>query len=202
MTDLIDLTNEMDEIIASVSPDTLENYYKVILKNRILYNQPGLTDSNNYDHKEKLDLVSIPSQANLISSLASNGLYHYPVLDLDYDVFLVPSSPGKNHLLINKALTIENYTKLISVLTEVGIIQPGFGKQIQGKKATFIRRFNITKNNLYISNINKIQGLELYKAYKQLYIIKQILEKIIQDKDKLIKSQQQEILELKSQIGN
>lgn len=202
MADTIDLSNEIDEIIASVSPKDLEKYYNTIMSTRALYNQPDLGPDNSYDHKQPLNQVQTAGEANLISSISTNGKYHYPVLDLDYNVFVIPSSPGKNHLLINRALTAENYGKLISVLTEVGIIQPGFGNQFKTKKATFIRRFDITKNNLFISNISKNEGNTLYRAYKQLYITKQILEKIIQDKSNLIQSLQQEILELKSQIGN
>src|SRR6478735_2350381 len=70
-----------------------------------------------------------PEHANLVSSLAySDGgvSYHYPVLDIDMQAVLTPTStPGHHHLFINKLLTDEQYGKLLNTLVEVGIVQQG-----------------------------------------------------------------------------
>lgn len=53
--------------------------------------------------------------------------WHKPLLDIDFPAKLVPSStPGHFHLFLDKKLTWENYKKLLSVLAEVGIIEPGY----------------------------------------------------------------------------
>lgn len=202
MADIVDLTEELDQIIATIDNPTITAYQTTILKGRVFYNQPTLNDNNAYDHNKELNVAAPGTEANLISSKATTGNYHYPVIDMDYDVFLVSSSPGKNHLIINKAVTEEKYLKVLVALQEAGLVQAGIVNQFKKKKATFIRRFSITKGNVYVSNVAKGKGGELFRAYKILHLTKQILEKIISNKDKLIESQRQEILELKSQIGN
>ena len=71
-----------------------------------------------------------PDNANLISShfytTPGGKEVHYPVIDLDMDAALIPSStPGHHHLFINKVLLKEDYDKLLRTLHEVGIIQKG-----------------------------------------------------------------------------
>lgn len=70
-----------------------------------------------------------PNKANLVSSWTySDGdtKYHTPVLDLDIDARLIPSTtPGHHHLIINKVMPQEDYDKLIRVMVEVGILQKG-----------------------------------------------------------------------------
>lgn len=71
-----------------------------------------------------------PDEANLVSShfytTPEGKKVHYPVLDLDIDAYLIPSStPGHHHLFINKLLSEEDYDKLLRTLHEVGIIQKG-----------------------------------------------------------------------------
>jgi len=81
-----------------------------------------------------------PEHANLVSShsFSSGGTeYHYPLIDLDIDAKLIPSSTlGHHHLLINKLMTKENYDKLLRVLHEVGIIQTGI-IELQWEKEGF-----------------------------------------------------------------
>lgn len=53
--------------------------------------------------------------------------YHIPVLDIDMPCALFPSSTeGKFHLYIDCPMTFEEYTKLLTVMAEVGILEFGF----------------------------------------------------------------------------
>lgn len=67
-------------------------------------------------------------QANLVTSLIDDGSQlHRPVLDVDLPVHVVPSStPGHCHLYIDKAMSWGQYARLITVLAEVGIVEPGY----------------------------------------------------------------------------
>lgn len=52
---------------------------------------------------------------------------HYPLLDLDVAVHLVPSStPGHSHLYVDKPMTWEKYQALLGALQEAGILEAGF----------------------------------------------------------------------------
>lgn len=78
-------------------------------------------------------------EANLISSEAENGL-HYPVLDIDFPIYVIPSStPGNFHLYIEKGLPWSTYSKLLVALTDAGILQEGYLNACLGRKATYVR---------------------------------------------------------------
>ena len=54
---------------------------------------------------------------------------HKPVLDIDLPVHVTPSAtPGHNHVFVDKEMSWTDYKKLLTVLTEVGIIEPGYLK--------------------------------------------------------------------------
>ena len=60
---------------------------------------------------------------------------HKPVLDIDLPVKLIPSSTeGHFHLFIDKEMSWKDYTKLLDVLAEVGIIEQGFSRVSQGSR--------------------------------------------------------------------
>lgn len=53
--------------------------------------------------------------------------YHLPVLDLDVEHLYYPSTtPGHGALLLNVILTDVDHSRLLDLLEELGIIQPGF----------------------------------------------------------------------------
>lgn len=52
---------------------------------------------------------------------------HRPILDIDFPAALIPSSTeGHFHLYLDKPMTWKQYRKLLGVLAEVGIIEPGY----------------------------------------------------------------------------
>lgn len=66
------------------------------------------------------------ADSNVICSDRDDGL-HIPMLDIDMPAMLLKSSTyGHYHLYIDKPMTWENYVKLLDVLAEVGILEPGY----------------------------------------------------------------------------
>lgn len=81
-------------------------------------------------------------KANLLSSEAS-GIFaglHRPVLDIDFPAKLVPSStPGRFHLYLDIDMPWADYEKLLKVMAEVGVLEPGYVAASIERKATFVR---------------------------------------------------------------
>jgi hypothetical protein len=72
--------------------------------------------------------------------------FHRPILDLDMDAHLVPStSAAHHHLYLDKVMTWSNYVKLLDVLAEVGIIEPGYRDASIAREFTAVRLPWITK---------------------------------------------------------
>lgn len=73
-------------------------------------------------------LTTDPNNANVTTSLtADNVLMHNVVIDLDLPAKLVESStPGHHHLYIDKPMSKTDYFKLLTVMVEVGLIEPGY----------------------------------------------------------------------------
>lgn len=76
------------------------------------------------------------SEITLVTSLmdrphddASIGPVHAPVLDLDLEhIYYLSTTPGHAALLLNVALTWEDYLRLIDLLEELSIIEFGFAE--------------------------------------------------------------------------
>lgn len=84
-------------------------------------------------------------KATLIGSLCDDGL-HAPVIDIDYDAELVPSStPGHFHLFLNKKIPFDKYLKVLRAMDEAGLIDPGFYAMAAIRKQTFVRKPGIEK---------------------------------------------------------
>ena len=66
--------------------------------------------------------------------------YHRPVLDIDFPAALVPSTtPGHFHLYLDRALSWDDYEKLLRVLAEVGIIEQGYANVSIERRHTAVR---------------------------------------------------------------
>ncbi|MBV9919827.1 MAG: hypothetical protein JOY78_03095 [Pseudonocardia sp.] len=77
--------------------------------------------------------------ANLVTS-ESVGERHRVVLDIDLPAKLIPSStPGHSHLYINHEMSWEDYTRLLNVLAEVGIVEPGYVRASLDRGYTAVR---------------------------------------------------------------
>lgn len=72
--------------------------------------------------------------------------FHRPVLDLDFDAALIPStSADHHHLYLDKVLKWSDYVKLLDVLAEVGIIEPGYRDASIAREFTSVRLPWVTK---------------------------------------------------------
>jgi hypothetical protein len=67
-------------------------------------------------------------RANVITSAtAADATMHRPVIDLDMPAQLLPSgTKGHHHLLVDKEMSWEQYSRLLAVLAEVGLVEPGY----------------------------------------------------------------------------
>ena len=66
--------------------------------------------------------------------------FHTPVLDIDFPAALVPSStPGKYHLYLDMPMPWEKYVKLLDVMAEVGILEPGYVGASKARGFTAVR---------------------------------------------------------------
>jgi hypothetical protein len=79
--------------------------------------------------------------ANVVTSLVQRSRsVHRAVLDLDMPVQCWPSStPGHFHLFIDHYMSWEHYRKLLNVLCEVGILEPGFAQESCRDEFTCVR---------------------------------------------------------------
>lgn len=87
------------------------------------------------------DMTPAPlSESMLVCSDRRDDKLHIPVLDLDMDAMLLPSStPGHHHLFIDKPMTWKQYKKLLDVMAEVGILEPGYVGVSKKRKRTQVR---------------------------------------------------------------
>ena len=108
-------------------------------------------DSGSFAGEPDRHKVTCPlSEANIIGSElpgtedAGDRIYgrplHKPVLDIDIPIWAYESStPGHWHLIIDKEMTWDQYRKLLTVMGEVGILEPGFVSAAKSRKASWIR---------------------------------------------------------------
>lgn len=78
--------------------------------------------------------------AHIILSHDKEGIFHRPVLDIDFPVHVVASStPGHYHLYLDKQMPWRKYAKLIDALAEAGIIEQGYASVSEGRQYTSVR---------------------------------------------------------------
>lgn len=88
-------------------------------------------------------------QANLITSIVSDGAIsllgghftqHKVVIDVDMPAQLIESStPGHFHLLIDKAMSWDQYIHLLQALVNAGIVEPGYLAAAERRGHTAVR---------------------------------------------------------------
>lgn len=97
----------------------------------------GSGNSDDPNHSDVRGFTSDPHLATAVTSVVRDQLMpgttpfaetmHKLVLDLDHDAKLVPSStPGHHHLFIDKAMRWDQLVRLLCVLAEVGLVEPGY----------------------------------------------------------------------------
>lgn len=116
----------------------------VTMCGRKTYLQPDL-DTDTYNSGRKKIAEADLDRANLVSSELPNGL-HAPVIDLDFEVHLLPSStPGKYHLYIDKHITWEQYESLLTGFYMAGLIEAGWYNNALQDKRTYLRLPHVKK---------------------------------------------------------
>ena len=89
--------------------------------------------------------VADPAEANVFSSLLAGqeGVedpLHTVAIDLDHRARLVPSSTEDHgHLYIDKVMPWSDYLKLLRVMAEVGLVEPGYVSASERRLATHLR---------------------------------------------------------------
>jgi hypothetical protein len=91
--------------------------------------------SSSDDEVQDLSVVlDAPLQeSNIITSLMDipgeqlEDPMHRPVIDIDKSVTVIPSTTsGHSHLYINHMMPWSDYVKLLEVLVEIGVVEPGY----------------------------------------------------------------------------
>lgn len=93
------------------------------------------TSSDNKWHHEsyesEYELYTVPtndlSEASVVISETAITGWHMPVLDIDVEHALVPSSTvGHSHLYLNVACTWEDYVEFLQAAAKCGILEKGY----------------------------------------------------------------------------
>lgn len=102
-----------------------------------------LIDQKGYDVSEAVT----EEDANSFSShIVGRPGFHAPVLDIDFQAELVPSStPGHFHLYLEKQVHWEKYKKLLLALEDCGIISKGYARASITRGATYVRKPGVYK---------------------------------------------------------
>lgn len=106
----------------------MQNIRELILdrKLRKAPDEYAIGDDSNSDIGEIYPPTNSIEQANIVTSDIGWG-FHYPVLDIDYETFLVPSSTsGHYHLYLNQSVSWRKYKRVLRAMKNAGLIQNGF----------------------------------------------------------------------------
>jgi hypothetical protein len=104
------------------------------------------------------------SKATVVTSLVesqptndrSGGVVHRPVIDMDFPVKVIESStPGHSHLYIDREIEWDDYVKLLEVMAEIGLVEPGYVSASKDRGFTALRLPWVKKHP---SDVNKWEG--------------------------------------------
>ena len=106
-----------------------------VLRRVVKWRGPG------YDGQDYEATLDINEASVTTSQVAGSPDMHKPVLDIDLPVKVVPSTTKghHHHLYIDKAMTWEQYLKLLDVLADVGIIEEGYAGASEQRGFTAVR---------------------------------------------------------------
>ena len=102
-----------------------------------------------------------PEHANIVTSAVAGDRpwqkgMHRPVLDLDMRARLTLSStPGHHHLYIDRRMSWDDYVKLITVMAEVGLLEPGYVKASIARGYTATRVPWLTKADTAFGDVHR-----------------------------------------------
>lgn len=87
-----------------------------------------LHDSESDRPERQTEIVTDADQANIVCSDRTNAWMreHNLILDIDYPVTVVESSPGKSHLYIDHAMEWEDIIAIMAVMVKAGLVQKGY----------------------------------------------------------------------------
>lgn len=113
--------------------------------------------------------------ANLISSQVNNDskyIRHYPIIDCDYPVAVLPSSTKDHyHLFIGKSLSEAHMDTLVKTLTDLGLMQNGVKvNQWDKRKALFARVPWVKKGDFKMPDDMKAEKEKAYNENKNLIV--------------------------------
>ena len=114
------------------------------LPGQILHNVEAFGDYNCEDRNRyattDLDKAHVTTSMVAGSGVGDRGVMHKVVLDIDMPAVLLESStPGHHHLYIDHEMTWENYKRLLNVMAEVGLLEPGYVGASETRKHTALR---------------------------------------------------------------
>jgi hypothetical protein len=123
---------------------TLEDKLLNFISTSSLYKIVKWAQSSDDPDQDGRTLVAGVEDADVVASSYNahgfNTSMHRPVLDIDLDAVLVPSStPGHHHLYIDKLMSWETYTELLQALAKAGIVQQGFVDVSLKRGASMVR---------------------------------------------------------------
>jgi len=81
------------------------------------------------------------TNSNVVTSqLIDDGNVHYPIIDIDFPIYSVPSSrSGHHHLYIDRPLSWEKYRFLLWALHQCGFIERGYYEASIKREMTVVR---------------------------------------------------------------
>ncbi|QQO39306.1 hypothetical protein SEA_CRUNCHYBOI_20 [Microbacterium phage CrunchyBoi] len=85
-------------------------------------------DSTTIEPERDMRVVTDAEHANIINSDVADSWAsdHKILLDIDFPVTVIESSPGHSHLYIDHAVTWDQLVMLMTVLTEIGLVERGY----------------------------------------------------------------------------
>lgn len=123
---------------------------KSMIADRIMHRSKvpihNTSDGDDWDEPEWFDANH--DNATLVTSKVEDSELHMPVIDIDLECMLVPSSqPGNFHLYINKRMTWEQYVGILKALEAAGVVQTGYLFHTERRGYGSVRYPGVTKAN-------------------------------------------------------